>query len=1613
MSENARKKEEDTTGVRVAVRVRPQLAREKIDMCQVCISVSSDQPQITVGKDKAFTYDYVFDMDTSQDAIYNNCVRGLIDGCFEGYNATVFAYGQTGSGKTYSMGTGFEVDSSPQQVGIIPRAVDHLFTGIEERTQTARENCEPLPDFKVNAQFMELYNEEILDLLDTTRDPEARTRKSNIKIHEDAEGGIYVVGVTTRPVSSLTDTIECLKQGALSRATASTNMNTQSSRSHAIFTLHIRQQRMVKNIEEEKDEDSTQPAAVEFETLTAKFHFVDLAGSERLKRTGATGDRAKEGISINCGLLALGNVISALGDVTKKATHVPYRDSKITRLLQDSLGGNSRTLMIACVSPSDRDFVETLNTLKYANRARNIKNKVVSNQDKTSKQLAALRAEIAMLQQELCDYKQGKRVIDADGVESVNDMFHENTMLQTENNKLRSRIKALYETVETVKARNSQLLLQVEAYKLTGGTALEIGNEEVSKVLEEYIKQTEDLRTKLAESEAQCEVLQKASVRSPSRLALSPMSRSFSAVPISGGMDTPLSPDHNVAHLLEEAKKDIKKLKKAKKNQSSKQSNAGSDKENFSDEDPDDQLNDAVENQGEVVNGLNGDGLEESDIDEDDDDDEDVDEDSSSEEEDEDQDSDNIHEDLAELTCEISIKQKLIDELEMSQKKLHTLRIQYEEKLTQLQAKIRETEIERDTVLANLGQVESTSADKAKKIKEQFEKKLSDLQNEAKKMQAAKKEHAKLVKNQSHYEKQLKTLQHEMGEMKKTKVRLMKQIKEESEKNKQSEARRSKEMAQLKKDQRLKENKIRTLEAEKRQKETVLRRKQEEVESLRKRQKPMSQKAAGRVGKYIKPPTIPIGPMSSTPMKRRRNITSGFSAKMAKQKWDTIEKNVASVITRRQTISHMEKDMENWMKHREKLGKKLEKLIIKRDGLESDKLSKNAIKDLNDMVESVKTQIDYAQENISECQNHIMQMEETKEDVESVDLTSLVNTCTLAESRYLIDHLLQLAITKGLALAQKDSDNRELCAKLHQTELNNTLQQDLLRHMMADQVDIEVDNLLTNNDETESATSSTSSSPVDSMLDSQSAPAPPRIGIIPTGDNSSRKEKARRKTATPQELLFAGDAQSDQTAPPLSPLVESSQTGGNASAEQNDVKKTNGFSESNLMLPPKTLPLKPAVTRLTSGSQSSSKLDINSASMLRGRSSTDSLSSSDRNSLELPNSRDSTPPTSPMGLRRSLSRGNNVFSRLTNSNPSSPHPNRGSITPTGSGKNLPGRLSPLVCTHTAEGHTKAVLSVYATEDMLFSSSKDRTAKAWDLQTGKELLSFPGHPNNVVKVKYSEGTQLAFTVSLNCINVWDTREKPVKCVKNLNSSGLTSDSSVTRSGGRQVGLPMGEHQINDIALNSDGTTLYSASGNMVRVWDLRKFSAVGKLSGGHAAPVMVLALDELDSKDLLVTGSKDHYIKIFEVPAEAAGVFTPKYNLEPPHYDGIQSLAIQGHTLFSGSRDTCIKKWDLGTHQLKQSVNAAHKDWICALALLPSGDILLSGCRTGYLKLWQVDTCSPEGEIKAHTSPINAIATNSTSIFTASNDNTVAIWKQKSSLDPSDSSDVTDDRSSES
>ncbi|XP_049929749.1 kinesin-like protein KIF21A isoform X1 [Epinephelus moara] len=1550
---------QDESSVRVALRIRPQLAREKIEGCHICTYVMPGEPQVILGKDKSFTYDYMFDMDSQQDSIYTTCTEKLIEGCFEGYNATVFAYGQTGSGKTYTMGTGFDVNISDEELGIIPRAVHHLFKGIEERRQAAQEQGRPVPEFKINAQFLELYNEEVLDLFDSTRDMK---QKSHIKIHEDATGGIYTVGVTTRTVSSEAEMMQCLKLGALSRTTASTQMNVQSSRSHAIFTIHLCQVRVCASDNQESETDNRvsngNSEMDEYETLTAKFHFVDLAGSERLKRTGATGDRAKEGISINCGLLALGNVISALGDRSKRSSHVPYRDSKLTRLLQDSLGGNSQTVMIACISPSDRDFMETLNTLKYANRARNIKNKVMVNQDKASQQISALRTEIARLQMELMEYKTGKRLMGEDGVESFSDMFHENSMLQTENSNLRVRVKAMQETIDAQRARLTQLLSDQANQALA--RAGEGGTEEIGNMIQGYIKEIEDLRAKLLESEAVNENLRKNLSRASNRQSLYGGPGSFSS--------TLLAPEKETSDIIELAKKDLEKLKKRekkKKKSANKEEVPDNDQEKGTEKEMTERVNEEAEM--EVQEGSDHEEGEEEEEEEE----EEMDVEESSDDSDSESDEkENFQADLANITCEIAIKQKLIDELENSQRRLHTLKQQYEQKLMMLQCKIRDTQLERDRVLQNMNTVESGTDDKARKIKAEYEKKLSVMNKELQKLHSAQKEHARLLKNQSQYEKQLKKLQMDVAEMKKTKVRLMKQMKEQQEKNRMNESRRNREIASLKKDQRKQEHQLKLLEAQKRQQELILRRKTEEVTALRRQARPTSGKVVRKINlpepmqdSTHRPPSgrlyssgnaAPNGTRSSY-----RRTVGIYSTRIARNKWQSLERRITDVIMQRMTISNMEADMNRLLKQREELTKRKEKVIRKRDRLVREgPEAEKAMLPLNEEVDALTANIDYINDSIADCQANIMQMEETKEEGDTVDVSAVIGSCTLTEARFLLDHFMSMAINKGLQAAQRESQVKVMEGRLKQTEITSATQNQLLFHMLKEKAEFnpELDALLGN------ALQELGNIPAENGDDSssdESAQSPSAEGNTLTSDlmklcgETKTRNKARRRTTTQMELLYANsdsapDAPTADFSGPMLPLAETPEGGGDVDSSGSSVRD---------------------YTALSPGF--SSKMGSISGSRTS------------------PGVEKRAPEPSPLSRRKTYDKAQAAADRAKVK-----EIKQGIINPVPATKSS--RSATLQCVHVAEGHSKAVLCVDCTDDLLFTGSKDRTCKVWNLVTGQEIMSLAGHPNNVVSVRYS--SSLVFTVSTSYIKVWDIRDS-AKCIRVLTSSGQVNVGDVCSANtSRTVTIPAGENQINQIALNPNGTVLYAAAGNSVRVWDLRRFASTGKLTG-HLGPVMCLTVDQSgNNQDLVITGSKDHYIKLFDVTEGSLGSIGPTHNFEPPHYDGIESLVVQGDIFFSGSRDNGIKKWDLDRKDLLQQVPNAHRDWVCALGVVPGSPALLSGCRGGVLKLWHTDTLGTLGELKGHESPINGISTNSSHLFTASDDRTVKIWRARGGLD---------------
>ena len=416
----------ETHNVQVAVRIRAMSSKEMSQKENSCVRTAEDgEPQIVCGTSHSFTYDYVFDGSSSQETVYDMCVRDLVDCFFSGFNATILAYGQTGSGKTYTMGSESNVLTTLEAQGIIPRVIQSVFARID--TQRDADN---IRRYNVKVQFLEVYGDDILDLLHRSTDP--------VTIRELANGEMSLQGVSEVEVTSSAHMMRVLDDGSQYRTTAATKMNKSSSRSHAIFTVLLettvafggdKGTQAVQNNDDQPSHgtngdgghispssssssslldalaSATDPAQTE--TRKCKFHFVDLAGSERVKRTGAEGTQLREGIEINKGLLALGNVISALGDEQKRGrVHVPYRDSKLTRMLQDSLGGNSKTLVICCVSPGESNFYESLNALRYANRARNIKNRPVVNRDPTSVMIHELRNQVGLLARELLYYRQ-------------------------------------------------------------------------------------------------------------------------------------------------------------------------------------------------------------------------------------------------------------------------------------------------------------------------------------------------------------------------------------------------------------------------------------------------------------------------------------------------------------------------------------------------------------------------------------------------------------------------------------------------------------------------------------------------------------------------------------------------------------------------------------------------------------------------------------------------------------------------------------------------------------------------------------------------------------------------------------------------------------------------------------------------------------------------------------------------------------------------------------------------------------------------------------------------------------------------------------------------------
>ncbi|KAF0686304.1 Aste57867_21910 [Aphanomyces stellatus] len=382
--------------VRVVVRIRPLSTKEKQDGRTYIVFSKPEEGEISLNNPEAddreppkkFTFDASFGPDSEQMNVYQQAARDIVDSVVDGFNGTIFAYGQTGAGKSHTM-EGY--NDPPELRGIIPNSFKHIFDKIGSIAKS---------QFMVYASYLEIYNEEIRDLL--AADPQNR-----LELKENMDTGVYVKDLISRQVTGVAEIDAVMQHGKKNRSVGATLMNQTSSRSHSMFIITV--------------ETASTGVDGKDHICVGKLNLVDLAGSERQAKTGATGDRMKEATKINLSLSALGNVISALVD--GKSQHIPYRDSKLTRLLQDSLGGNAKTVMIANCGPADYNYNETLSTLRYANRAKNIKNKPKINEDPKDAKIREFQEKIKELKEALAAQEKGMgmttQVVDGKEVKSM------------------------------------------------------------------------------------------------------------------------------------------------------------------------------------------------------------------------------------------------------------------------------------------------------------------------------------------------------------------------------------------------------------------------------------------------------------------------------------------------------------------------------------------------------------------------------------------------------------------------------------------------------------------------------------------------------------------------------------------------------------------------------------------------------------------------------------------------------------------------------------------------------------------------------------------------------------------------------------------------------------------------------------------------------------------------------------------------------------------------------------------------------------------------------------------------------------------------------------------
>lgn len=750
------------------------------------------------------------------------------------------------------------------------------------------------------------------------------------------------------------------------------------------------------------------------------------------------------------------------------------------------------------------------------------------------------------------------------------------------------------------------------------------------------------------------------------------------------------------------------------------------------------------------------------------------------------------------------------------------------------------------------------------------------------------------------------------------------------------------------------------------------------------------------------------------------------------------------ITLKKQTIGFIEKEMEQYLDQRDKISRKLNKLKLQQEKISSKITAdldatltfESQLLQIKEKIGTATSNIDYIQRQIEQCQTSIIQLDEVKDGF-ALGLMNLIEPISsVKEAQFFLKKSLNLALDKGVLAAQNQYLNNQLEYELEKIEKDYIMQQKLIQNiiehsstsnnnaliqellnpsMITSQTDFEP---ITNQDNFEideiilaPRLDDSSDSDCDEILyekiideDNDNNEEEKTPLIHPKDENSSKdinimttnspqpSVKTRQLTTNgPEQLLFK-EQHSVTTNTSENTIIHNNDNNLINQAKRIcsvSYTKIPSIYDNPVVIDKENLQQKissPTIRNKQKFSMNSSKQKLSnkksenqqpeyhmSKSALYYTSNESMISKTQSHRHNITES--SSPPK------------NNVFNRLTSiNNLVQQQPQKGIIKEY-KGNTAMYRISPISLTHIAEGHSKSVLSCDSYDLKLFTSSKDRTAKVWDLNTCQELCSFNDHINNVTKIKYCSKTQLCYTVSSFYIKLWDMRS-PKKCIKTLNSSGLRDDTGLKYSinsgkNAAQNRIPFGEKVINDFELSQDGDVLYVACDKMINLWDIRgSHKMIGKFPNCHNGTITTMLADEANG---LITGSKDHYIKIFDFETKLSmdesytnALISLRQELQPPHYDGVQSLYLLRDSLFSCSRDMSIKKWNMNDFQCTKLISNAHNSWICALDCLEmfnNLDILISGCREGYLKFWNVNSVERLASFKAHQGQINSIKVN--------------------------------------